>query len=214
MESIKALPTRTRVTSMLRKAILNGEYQGGQELSLTELSELLGVSRTPIREAFQTLSAEGLIELRMNRGAVVKKIDRKFITDHFDMRILLECEAVRLAIKNKMDATELLTKANHLLKSLSSATLDDFIELNQEIHFSIWKCADNQRLSDFLETMWNGPSIGKNAVALEHHKKSLNEHIQLLQHIQNHDTKLAVADMKNHLLRSEKNILKGFEETI
>ena len=66
-------------------------------LSQESLGERLGVSRTPVREAFQTLEAEGLIELRMNRGAIVKTIDEKYITDHYEMRILLESEAAKRA---------------------------------------------------------------------------------------------------------------------
>ena len=76
MESLELLPARVRIASILKKAILAGEYKSGEELSLTGIAEQLGVSRTPVREAFQTLASEGLITLRMNRGAIVNSIDR------------------------------------------------------------------------------------------------------------------------------------------
>ena len=57
METIQVLPIRVRVTSVLRKALLAGEYRPGEELSLTETAAKLGVSRTPVREAFQSLAA-------------------------------------------------------------------------------------------------------------------------------------------------------------
>ena len=60
MEAIEVLPIRVRVTAILRKALMAGEYQPGEELSLTEVAAKLGVSRTPVREAFQTLAGEGL----------------------------------------------------------------------------------------------------------------------------------------------------------
>ena len=98
MDSLKkAMPVRVQITAILRKALFSGEYKSGDELSLTETAERLGVSRPPVREAFQTLEAEGLIELRMNRGAIVKTIDEKYITDHYEMRILLESEAAKRA---------------------------------------------------------------------------------------------------------------------
>ena len=77
MESLKMMPARIRIASILKKAIYSGEYKSGDELSLTGVAEQLGISRTPVREAFQTLEAEGLITLRMNKGAIVNAIDRK-----------------------------------------------------------------------------------------------------------------------------------------
>ena len=123
MESLEMMPARVRITSILKKALLAGEYKSGQELSLTEIAEKLGVSRTPVREAFQTLAAEGLIELRMNKGAIVKQIDQKFITDHYEMRILLESEAAVRAARNGMDVSELLARLYHLTDNLSTLDL-------------------------------------------------------------------------------------------
>ena len=74
MESMELLPARVRITAILKKALFSGEYKSGDELSLTDIAAKLGVSRTPVREAFQALEAEGLIELRMNKGAIVKPI--------------------------------------------------------------------------------------------------------------------------------------------
>ncbi|MFR2693936.1 MAG: GntR family transcriptional regulator [Enterocloster bolteae] len=62
-------------------------------MSLTDIANNLGVSRTPVREAFQILSSENLILLRMNKGAIVKGITTKTIREHFEMRSLLEGEA-------------------------------------------------------------------------------------------------------------------------
>ena len=88
MNQLAMMPTRVRIASELRKAIYAGEYQSGDELSLTEVANQLGISRTPVREAFQELEGEGLITLRMNRGAVVNQIDRKFIRDIYTANFL------------------------------------------------------------------------------------------------------------------------------
>ena len=79
MQQLSLMPVKVRIAAELRKAIYAGEYKSGDELSLTAVAMQLGISRTPVREAFQELEAEGLITLRMNRGAVVNTIDRKFI---------------------------------------------------------------------------------------------------------------------------------------
>ncbi len=210
MESLELMPARVRITSILKKALLAGEYKSGQELSLTEIAEKLGVSRTPVREAFQTLAAEGLIELRMNKGAMVKPIDEKFIKDHYEMRILLECEAVNRAALRGMEVSGLLTRLYHTADNLTTIDRQSYTELNQHIHTSIWKAADNQKLYDFLMGLWNGPSIGQANSEVEHYSKSTQEHIQILQHIRNGNPQEARQIMEIHIERSMNNILKSF----
>ena len=210
MEPLEMMPTRARVTASLRKALLSGEYKSGQELSLTGIAAELGVSRTPVREAFQTLAAEGLIELRMNKGAIVKSIDQKFISDHYDMRILLECEAVARAARRNMDVSSLLTKLYHVTDNSTLMSFQDYGILNQEIHVSIWKAADNQKLYDFLLSLWNGPSTGKANFELEHHIKSTQEHIQILQFIRDKEISKARTIMEQHITRGKENMLNSF----
>lgn len=209
MEPIKQMPTSIRVASILRKAILSGEYASNQELSLTQISEQLGVSRTPVREAFQKLASEGLIKLRMNKGAIVSKIDRKFITDHFEVRILLECEAVKKATENHLDVSDLLDQEKQLVSS-HTTDIDAYVQLNQTIHASIWHAADNDKLTEILEELWNGSSTNAVKPPLEHHLKSAEEHIDLLTAIQNGNASSAAEIMKAHLIRSMNNILDSF----
>ncbi len=214
MESLEMMPIRTRITSILRKAIFSGEYKCGEELSLTAVAEQLGVSRTPVREAFQTLEAEGLIKLRMNRGAVVNKIDDKFIKDIFDMRMLLESEAAAKAAANGMDCEPLLTRLDSI-KNDETMNKTEYEQLNQDIHTAIWKAADNHKLTSYLMELWNGPSTGHSFLEIQtHYHKSTEEHIALLQAIQEHDTAKARNIMYNHILRSQNNILNAIHEKL
>ena len=213
MESLEMMPARVRITSILKKALLAGEYKSGEELSLTEIAEKLGVSRTPVREAFQTLATEGLIELRMNKGAIVKQIDQKFITDHYEMRILLEAEAARRAAVNGMEVSELLTKLYHLSDNISVLDRQYYMELNQVIHTTIWQAADNQKLYNFLMGLWNGPSFGEANSELDHYIQSTKEHIQILQFIREKDAENARQIMEHHITRSMHNILESYQAT-
>ena len=214
METLELMPARVRITAILKKALLAGEYKSGEELSLTDIAEKLGVSRTPVREAFQTLAAEGLIELRMNKGAIVKNIDEKFIMDHYDMRCLLESEAAARAAANGMYVSELLVKLYHLADNLSIAERAYYESLNQEIHTSIWKAADNQKLYAFLTSLWNGPSTGRADSELEHYRLSTEEHISLLKYIREQRSEEAREIMRQHILRSRDNILKSFQQVL
>lgn len=213
MESLKkAMPARVQITAILKKALFSGEYKSGDELSLTEIAERLGVSRTPVREAFQTLEAEGLIELRMNKGAIVKPIDEKYITDHYEMRILLESEAAKRAAERGMpDADALLDKLKALQEHMESVSTEEYEEVNFAVHSAIWTAADNERLYKFLSSLWNGPSVGIASPKLDHYIKSTAEHIAILEAIKAGNAKKAQKEMSVHIERSLDNILKNFK---
>ena len=102
---VKLLPAREQVASILRKAILSRELQEGQEITLEGIAELVGVSTTPVREAFQILARDGLIKLRPNKGAVVQGINEKTIRDHYETRAVLEGEAAARASAASSTAT-------------------------------------------------------------------------------------------------------------
>lgn len=211
MESLELLPARVKITAILKKAILVGEYKSGQELSLVEVSERLGVSRTPVREAFQALAADGLIELRMNKGAIVRPIDEKFIRDHYEMRMLLEGYAVEQATKNNMETKKLMNKARFILENLEDITPEEYSQTNQQIHYAIWKAAGNDKLEHFLMSLWNGPSFVNETGRSAHYQLSAKEHIEILTHMQAKESKEARAIMEKHIERSMHNMLEGLK---
>ena len=210
MEIIEVMPIRVRVTAILRKALLAGEFQPGEELSLTDTSARLGVSRTPVREAFQSLAAEGLLELRMNRGAIVVGIDEKFIRDHFELRILLETEAVRRAAQRQIDTTRLQELQDWAEVHQDTMTEEEYRNYNQQFHEQIWRGADNQKLYALLTSLWNGPSGGNIGRDSQHEHLSIGEHRQMLAHMRRGDPEAAGRIMTGHIERSQENILRSF----
>lgn len=98
--STGAAPSRTEaVLDAIRHAILAGELRPGQSLVETELAQLLGVSKTPVREALKTLAGAGLVTMSAYRGATVRAIDAASAAAIYDLRLLLEPEAVRRAVQ-------------------------------------------------------------------------------------------------------------------
>jgi DNA-binding GntR family transcriptional regulator len=104
------------VTEALREAILQGNLIPGQRLAQVELSEELGVSRIPLRDALRRLEAEGLVEIDGRRGARVTSLTADDIAEIYDMRILLQAECVRRA-----------------LPRLSDEDIDELIALSEEM---------------------------------------------------------------------------------
>ena len=87
-----------RVHERLREQILSGKLEPGAELAEVALSEQLGVSRGPIREALGRLASEGLVTVRPRRGAVVRSLSKEEFLELYQVREALEMMAVRLAV--------------------------------------------------------------------------------------------------------------------
>ncbi len=210
LEAVQQLPMRYKVASIVRKAILAGEYFEGEELSLTALSQQLGVSRTPIREAFQMLEEEGLISLRPNKGAIVKGISEKTIKDHFDTRIVLEGECAYRAAEKKIDVTGLIKMQNDMEEAGNTLDLNAFKKYNQAFHMLIWQAADNEKILSIVTSLWNGSSFGKTVKELAHCMQSVKEHRAILEAVRNADAEGAKKAMQAHLIRSMNNILDSY----
>ena len=89
LKPIKMLPARERVAAALRKAIISRQITEGEVLTLESTAQELGVSITPVREAFQILERDGLIDLQQNKGATVLGINETTLREHFQIRAQL-----------------------------------------------------------------------------------------------------------------------------
>lgn len=100
--SAGALPSRTVVVlEAIRHAIVSGELRPGQPLVETDLAEVLGVSKTPVREALKTLAGAGLVTMNPYKGAAVRVVDDERARHVYDVRLLLEPEALSRAVAMK-----------------------------------------------------------------------------------------------------------------
>src|SRR4051794_29655129 len=90
-------PAAARVYAYVKERLLDGRFPGGALLSENELSQQLGLSRTPVRQAFVQLEAEGLLELYPKRGALVVPVAASEIEDVFEARLLVEEHCARRA---------------------------------------------------------------------------------------------------------------------
>jgi DNA-binding GntR family transcriptional regulator len=97
-----ALPSRTvAVLDAIKHAILSGELRPGQPLVETDLAEVLGVSKTPVREALKTLAGAGLVTVSPYKGAVVRVVGDAEARHIYDVRLLLEPEALGRAVARR-----------------------------------------------------------------------------------------------------------------
>jgi len=161
----------------------------------------------PVREALYILSGEGLVELRANRGAMVKDVSLEYIREHFELRLILECEAIARACEHIRDTSEL--EFIHALQkeAIDAMDMEETIICNQTFHLYIWKHANNAKMESMLEYFWNGLSIGSVVLPGVNVKKSYDEHDQMIQAIKEKKPETARQVMKKHIQRSMENML-------
>jgi DNA-binding GntR family transcriptional regulator len=132
----------------LRTLIVRGDLLPGEPLLEVNLSEALGISRTPLREALKQLAAEGLVELQLNRSAVVAPLRRDELTELFEAvsaieRGAAELAAVRMTAPDieRLEALQMRIERHH-----RRGELRDYFEVNQQIHGVIVDFARNSVL--------------------------------------------------------------------
>src|SRR5699024_8904698 len=122
-----------KVCSVLRGAILKGDFKPGERLVQTELAKLTGVSRMPIREALRTLETEGLVTLEPHKGAVVRSISREDIMEIYELRAILEPLVLKKSMKyfSQKDIEDLKQCYDEMSKETSD---DRYVEWNMKFH--------------------------------------------------------------------------------
>lgn len=143
------------VVARLRLRIVEGQIAPGAKLNERELSALLQVSRTPLREAIKMLAAEGLVELLPNRGAVAAQLDRQDVIDAFEVIAELEGLSGELAAQ-RIGAPELAEiRALHyeMLAAFTRRDLPAYYRLNARIHERINAAARNPVLAQTYRTV-------------------------------------------------------------
>jgi DNA-binding GntR family transcriptional regulator len=137
-----------RVYDHLRSEILAGRLEPGAELAEVALSEQLGVSRGPLREALGRLAAEGLVTVRPRRGAVVRSLSKQEFLELYQVREALESMAVGLAVPRL--AAEDLEALQRLIDAMAAhaerGEVEEFFERNVEFHGRLVEASGNGTL--------------------------------------------------------------------
>jgi DNA-binding GntR family transcriptional regulator len=138
-------PLHEEATERLRDLIVQGSLPPGSRLNERLLTAQLGVSRTPLREAFKVLATEGLVELLPNRGAIVSAIDPVRIAETLAVMGALEALAGELACMHASDGqvNEIRSLHQEMLANHARGDLAGYFKFNQAIHLKIVKYSGN-----------------------------------------------------------------------
>ena len=153
-------PTREsaaeRVYGEVKELILTNGIAGGELISEGEIAQRCSVSRTPVREAFLRLEAEGWMRLYPKRGALVVPVGQSEACDVVDARLLLEGHAVRAVAARPGAADELVARLRENLDAHRAADPDDiaeFARIDAEFHQLIAAAGDNRLLAAFFVSL-------------------------------------------------------------
>ncbi|MGU7778797.1 GntR family transcriptional regulator [Burkholderia sp. PU8-34] len=136
--------TADAVAASLRDMIVNGELAGGERLVERDLADRFGISRIPLREAIQRLEREGLVDLFRNRGAVVRMLSAADVKEIYDLRALLEGDAIQRSVKQFDDETLARAELVHRLLGDAGAAARQGA-LNREFHELLYSRCGNER---------------------------------------------------------------------
>ena len=158
MAEVITIPRRVlhqEVVARLRQRLIEGQIAPGAKLNERELSELLDVSRTPLREAIKMLAAEGLVELLPNRGAVAAQLDAQAVADAFEVIAELEGLSGELAAQRitESELAEIRALQYEMLAAFTRRDLSTYYRLNAQIHERINAAARNPVLAHTWRTV-------------------------------------------------------------
>ncbi len=207
----KQLSYKYQVYSEIKKGILMGQYQPGSVMNERKLSEELGISRTPIREALQMLARDGWLQMETYKGAIVREFDAHYMWELVRIRYALELSAVEDAVRNmtEEELVNLRKIQTEQKEDLLNYDVDDFIQHDRDFHSCIYQMSRNGELMKLASNYYDVfRFLGKQAVLGTDERRitTIEEHQAILAAVENRNIEEAVSAMKVHMEHTEENI--------
>lgn len=207
------------VYRILRDRILRQELKAGEKLSDLRLSNELGVSRTPIREALHQLVQDGVVVAEPNRGFFVATFSQRDLEEIFELRLALELFAARrISRKDRQDELKrALFELEHVERLLRNAetpeelqeAADAFLKTDRGFHSWLVSTAENKRLDAIINSIWTQiaifQQIDSTIPAWVH--KALKQHRDVIEKLLEGDTEGATSVMEQHLHDMQDEVL-------
>lgn len=204
-------PLHEEATDRLRDLIVQGRLAPGARLNERLLTARLGLSRTPLREAFKVLATEGLVELLPNRGAIVSQMDPVRLSETLAVMGALEALAGEFACLNATDAQVNEIRALHyeMLAYHARGDLAGYFKFNQAIHLKIVKYSGNAVLYNVYRQLNGNVRRARYMANLskERWDAAVREHDEILAALGARDIKRIKALLSDHLAHKLSSVL-------
>ncbi len=200
------------VVKTLRDEIISGDLVPGQYLRLEEIAARYDVSTTPVREALRDLEAEGLVTIFPHRGAVVTQLSPGELQDIYDIRVVLEEMATRLAVP--LMTEDNLAELTSLVDQMES-NIDDVVsvvELNHQFHLALYAASGRSHLCELNRILRYRTQHYLHVFIVEvevgHLPRTQGEHRAILEACQRGDAEQAAALVREHVAQVGRAIVE------
>ena len=206
-----------RVYNQIKHRILCNEIMPGEKLHHQDLSERLGVSRTPVREALTRLVQEGYVSFLPNRGFTCKEIRIQEAEELYDLREALEAFAVEKAIAKLTEASldQLRKKMSSYGRDVQKRFTRERLVYDQDVHMQIIRLAGNETLTNTLSHVFERIVLKRRTDGLYDPARGLTaheEHMRLLDAMEQRNIGAAVAIIREHIQAGKKNVMADLEQ--
>ena len=207
---------REEVYESLKKSILHGKLKGGQRLIEETLADQIGISRTPVREAFHKLERDDLVTRLPKGGFAVREFTKEDVEEIFGIRSALESYASYLASLHITleKISQLEKKVKELEDALEKRDDEKFIQLNTEFHDLIYKSCKSKKLIEMINNFRD--YFYRYRSALIHTEKGMNysieDHRRMLEAMKKKNPRLVERLVRNHLARGKELIIREINE--
>ncbi len=197
----------------IRGLLVGGELKQDVIYSANQFAEMLGVSRTPVREALLQLSAEGLLSAVQGRGFRIREFSKKEIRDFFETRLMIETYIIRAVaegIQDK-DIRSLEESIRLMVQCAGRKDTCGFLEADKAFHMSLVHRHENLLLESIVEKIRDLISIlGRKALTSSGRSEEvIEEHRSILKGIKKKDAEAAARAMRHHLSTTENYIIES-----
>mgnify|MGYP005769148995 CR=1 FL=1 len=207
------LPLRDVVFNTLRQAILKGELKPGERLMEIQLAKMLGVSRTPVREAIRKLELEGLVLMIPRKGAEVAQITAQDLEDVLEVRGALEELAVKDACEHitEEQLRELRKAAEEFERCLKEEDIIACVHADINFHEIIYGATNNRRLLQILNNLREQMYRYRMEYLKDRnmHQTLLDEHEAIRVALKSHDKEKAGEAIRIHIENQKESIMNS-----
>ncbi|MBX9979483.1 MAG: GntR family transcriptional regulator [Mycobacterium gordonae] len=197
---------KDRALDYVKAKVLTGEFPGGELISEGEVATALGMSRTPVREAFLQLEAAGLLRLYPKRGALVVPVSPDEVRAVLEARMVLEEFAVRAVIQRGPDACaavyeRLSAQVQRQREAAAASRLHGFLDSDRAFHNVTLEAAGNAILAGFYSSLRDRQMrmIGESARNPQRLATIIEEHERIARALRDTDADAARAAVRAHL---------------
>jgi len=188
------------VAELLRQRIYKRELEPGGWIDEMKLAEEYGISRTPLREALKVLAAEGLVTMKVRRGAYVTEVSEKDLSDVYHLLSLLESDAAGVVAERATDAELKDLQALHKELEAAVGNRDRFFAINERFHMRLLEVAGNRWRDQMVADLRKVMKLNRQNSLLKSGRvrESMLEHRAIMEALMHRDAKGAVKRMQEH----------------